>query len=118
MGHRTGDPADARWGWNNPALEEDFGHRATHVTTLAAKELVADYYGTRPGYSYFRGCSTGGRQALVAAERYPEDYDGISAEPISQSLSVPHMAWVLAANTGPGGERSEGGGVRPDGQRW
>jgi len=105
MGHRTGDPSDARWAWNNPALEEDFGHRATHVTTLAAKELVADYYGTRPGYSYFRGCSTGGRQALVAAERYPEDYDGIIAgAPFNQSLSVPHMAWVLAANTGPGGE--------------
>lgn len=105
MGHRTGDPSDARWAWNNPALEADFGHRATHVTTLAAKELVADYYGDRASYSYFRGCSTGGRQALVAAERYPDDYDGIIAgAPFNQSLAVPHMAWVLAANSGPGGE--------------
>jgi len=105
MGHRTGDPSDARWAWNNPALETDFGHRATHVTTLAAKEVVASYYGDRPSYSYFRGCSTGGRQALVAAERYPEDYDGIIAgAPFNQSLSVPHMAWVLAANAGAGGE--------------
>jgi len=105
MGHRTGDPTDARWAWNNPALEEDFGHRATHVTTLAAKEVVADYYGERPGYSYFRGCSTGGRQALVAAERYPDDYDGIIAgAPFNQSLSIPHMAWLLAANKGPDGE--------------
>lgn len=105
MGHRTGDTADARWAWNNPALEADFGHRATHVTTLAAKELIANYYGDRPRHAYFRGCSTGGRQALVAAQRYPEDYDGIIAgAPFNQSLSVPHMAWVLAANAGPGGE--------------
>lgn len=105
MGHRTGDPSDARWAWNNPALEADFGHRATHVTTLAAKEVVADYYGDRPDYSYFRGCSTGGRQALVAAERYPDDYDGIIAgAPFNQSLSVPHMAWVLESNRGPDGE--------------
>ena len=104
-GHRTGDPSDARWAWNNPALEADFGHRAVHVTTLAAKEVVADYYGDRPDYAYFRGCSTGGRQALVAAERYPEDFDGIIAgAPFNQSLSVPHMAWVLASNTGPDGE--------------
>ncbi|MEQ1800757.1 MAG: tannase/feruloyl esterase family alpha/beta hydrolase [Gammaproteobacteria bacterium] len=105
MGHRTGDPSDARWAWNNPVLETDFGHRATHVTTLAAKELAANYYGDRPSYSYFRGCSTGGRQGLVAAERYPEDFDGIIAgAPFNQSLSVPHMAWVLASNAGPGGE--------------
>ncbi len=105
MGHRTGDTSDARWAFNNTALETDFGHRATHVATLAAKQIVANYYGDPPAYAYFRGCSTGGRQALVAAERYPDDYDGIIAgAPFNQSLSVPHMAWVLAANAGPGGE--------------
>ncbi len=105
MGHRTGDTADARWALNSPALEIDFGHRATHVTTLAAKEIVASYYGDPPEYAYFRGCSTGGRQGLVAAERYPDDFDGIIAgAPFNQALSVPHMAWVLAANAGPGGK--------------
>ncbi|MDP2326178.1 MAG: DUF6351 family protein [Gammaproteobacteria bacterium] len=104
MGHRTDDTSDARWALNNPALETDFGHRATHVATLAAKELVANYYGDPPAYSYFRGCSTGGRQALVAAERYPDDFDGIIAgAPFNQSLSVPHMAWAMAANTGADG---------------
>ena len=105
MGHRTGDTSDARWAFNNIPLETDFGHRATHVATLAAKQIVANYYGDPPAYAYFRGCSTGGRQALVAAERYPDDYDGIIAgAPFNQSLSVPHMAWVLAANDGGGGE--------------
>jgi len=105
LGHRTGDTSEARWAFNNPALEIDFGHRATHVTTLAAKEIVANYYGARPDHAYFRGCSTGGRQGLVAAERYPEDFDGIIAgAPFNQALSVPHMAWALAANAGPGGE--------------
>lgn len=105
MGHRTGDTSDARWAFNNETLEVDFGHRATHVATLAAKQIVANYYGDPPAYAYFRGCSTGGRQALVAAERYPDDYDGIIAgAPFNQSLSVPHMAWALAANAGPDGE--------------
>jgi feruloyl esterase len=105
MGHHTGDTSDARWALNNPALEIDFGHRATHVSTLVAKELIANYYGNPPGYAYFRGCSTGGRQALVAAERYPEDFNGIIAgAPFNQALSVPHMAWVMAANTGADGK--------------
>jgi pimeloyl-ACP methyl ester carboxylesterase len=105
MGHRTADPSDATWAWNNPALEADFGHRATHVSTLAARQLVGNYYGNEPDHSYFRGCSTGGRQALVAAERYPEDFDGIIAgAPFNQLQSVPHMAWAMAANTGADGK--------------
>jgi feruloyl esterase len=103
LGHQ-GDESDARWARDNPAAEADFGHRATHVTTLLARALVAGYYGSAPEYAYFRGCSTGGRQALVAAGRYPDDFDGIIAgAPFSQTLSVPHMAWVLAANAGPAG---------------
>ena len=57
----------------------DFAHRAIHETTAAAKATVGGFYGNAPRLSYFNGCSTGGRQALTAAERYPEDFDGIVA---------------------------------------
>ena len=57
----------------------DFAHRAIHETTVAAKTTVNGFYGNAPRFSYFAGCSTGGRQALTAAQRYPEDFNGIVA---------------------------------------
>ncbi len=55
----------------------DFAYRAVHETAVAAKKAVDGFYGAAPKSSYFTGCSTGGRQALTAAQRYPEDFDGI-----------------------------------------
>jgi hypothetical protein len=55
----------------------DFGYRATHVMTTLSKDVLRVYYGRGPSYSYFAGCSTGGQQALMTAQRYPADYDGI-----------------------------------------
>lgn len=57
----------------------DYAFRAIHVTTLSAKRLASAYYGVAPRRSYFIGCSTGGRQALMSAQRFPEDFDGIYA---------------------------------------
>ena len=57
----------------------DFGYRAVHEMTVAAKSLIESYYGDAPKLSYFQGCSSGGRQALVEAQRFPQDYDGIIA---------------------------------------
>jgi feruloyl esterase len=63
----------------NEAALVDFAHRAIHETTVAAKAIVDGFYGSAPKLSYFTGCSTGGRQALTAAQRYPGDFDGIVA---------------------------------------
>ncbi len=66
-------------GVGNPAVWEDFGHRATHLMTLATKALIQAFYGKPQNHAYFTGNSTGGQQALMEAQRYPEDYDGILA---------------------------------------
>jgi feruloyl esterase len=57
----------------------DFGYRAVHEMTVKAKAIVDAYYGAAPRFSYFAGCSGGGRQALMEAQRYPDDFDGIVA---------------------------------------
>jgi feruloyl esterase len=77
-GHQ-GAATDASWALNNPAKRIDFAHRGTHVTAVAAKALSQAYYGSAPRRAYFNGCSNGGRQALMEAQRYPEDFDGIIA---------------------------------------
>src|SRR5580658_6525748 len=63
----------------HPEKLTDFAYRAIHEMTLAAKAITAAYYGKNPARAYFNGCSTGGRQALTEAQRYPDDYDGIVA---------------------------------------
>ena len=55
----------------------NFAHLAIHRTAETAKAIVRAYYGGDARYSYFSGCSTGGRQALMEAQRYPDDFDGI-----------------------------------------
>src|SRR5262245_673383 len=57
----------------------DFAHRAIHEMTVTAKTFITAHYDARPERSYFNSCSTGGRQALIEAQRYPEDFDGIVA---------------------------------------
>lgn len=77
-GHQAGG-TDAAWALGHPEKIVDFGHRAIHEMTDKGKTIVAAYYGSRPKRSYFSSCSNGGRQALMEAQRYPDDYDGIIA---------------------------------------
>ncbi len=57
----------------------DFGYRAADEMTIAAKAVIATYYGRAPKFSYWTGCSAGGRSAMMEAQRYPSNYDGIIA---------------------------------------
>ncbi len=75
-GHQGGDPTFAI---GHPEKVVDFGHRAVHLTAGFAKALVEAYYGKAASKSYFVGCSDGGREALMEAQRYPADFDGIVA---------------------------------------
>jgi hypothetical protein len=77
-GH-TGSPIDAAWALGHPEKIIDFGYRGIHEMTRIAKLVSAQYYGSAPKRSYFAGCSDGGREALMEAQRFPEDYDGILA---------------------------------------
>ncbi len=78
MGHRS-TLIDNNWVPNNLQGLVDFGYRATHVTTLAGRAIIKTFYGKDPRYSYFFACSTGGRQGLIEAQRFPDDFDGIVA---------------------------------------
>ena len=78
-GHVTENTFDATWALGRPDLVADFGHRALHLTTVNAKAITEAYYGAPPEYSYYVGCSKGGQQGLMEAQRYPDDYDGIIA---------------------------------------
>ncbi len=77
-GHSGGD-TDAGWAVGHPEKVIDYGYRAIHQMTIKAKQIVAVYYGRSVKESYFASCSNGGRQALMEAQRFPADYNGIIA---------------------------------------
>ena len=81
-------------GIGNREVWKDFGFRATHLMTVAAKQIIAAHYGRLPEFSYFNGGSTGGQQGLQEAQRYPEDYDGIVAA-IPAHCRTPLHAYFL-----------------------
>ncbi len=70
---------DGSWALNNVERQENFGHRAVHLTAVTAKAIIERYYARAPEYSYFVGCSRGGGQAMMETQRYPEDFDGLVA---------------------------------------
>jgi len=78
-GHVGRAATDATWALGHPDRITDFGYRAIHEMTVKAKAVVKAFYGDGAKRSYFSSCSNGGRQALMEAQRFPDDYDGIVA---------------------------------------
>ena len=93
-GHRA-SPDDGEWALNHPERITDYGHRGVHEMTVQSKAIVAAYYGRPADLSYWSGCSNGGRQGLMEAQRYPEDYDAIlaGAPALDGSGGVSTWAW-------------------------
>jgi feruloyl esterase len=84
----------------HPQKWRDWGARATHEMTSVAKKIVTAYYNRGPQRAYFVGCSTGGEQGLMEAQRFPEDYDGIVAGAPANNRTRLHMdvLWNFSAS--------------------
>jgi feruloyl esterase len=92
-GHQ-GSPNDGAWALGDPVALENFAHLSTHSVLGAARQIVQERYGVPPSRAYFIGQSTGGREGLIAAQRWPDDFDGIVAlEPVYDMTAL-----VLAGN--------------------
>ena len=104
MGH-SGGGLDWSFAYNNLKGLVDFGFRSTHRATLAGKAVTAAFYSAAPVRSYFSGCSTGGRQALMAAQYFPTDFDGIiaGAPAIDETGAGMQLLWSVLANRDAGG---------------
>ena len=98
MGHSG---PDSSW-TTDPQKQADFAYRGQHITTLAAKKLIQAYYGQPQQYAYFVGCSDGGREALMAAQRYPADYNGIIAGAPAAHFQIQNSlyhGWSVESNS-------------------
>jgi hypothetical protein len=110
MGHsngRGGGAEDNSWAVDIPQTRLDFGYRAEHLTAVAAKALIDKFYGQPTKYSYFSGCSDGGREALMEAQRYPGDFNGIAAGAAAMNFITQNTfyhGWNAVKNTGPDGK--------------
>lgn len=103
MGHQgqMGGPGQGDFA-ADPQKRIDFAYRANHLTALTAKALIKAYYGQAQRFAYFSGCSDGGREALMEAQRFPDDFDGVSAGAPAMYFQVQNSlnhAWTQAANT-------------------
>jgi feruloyl esterase len=87
-GHSTNG---ASFALDHPEKMLDFGYRAVHVTTVAGKALISAFYGDAPKEAYFTGCSTGGRMAMNAVQRYPTDFNGVIAGAQVNPMTRLHM---------------------------
>lgn len=104
-GH-TGLGTDGSWAKNSLALRVVYGLTSEHSVAQVARSIIRAYYGRPATYRYYDGCSTGGREALILAQRYPGDFNGIIAGAPAMNLaplSGLMDAWLVISNTGPDG---------------
>tara|TARA_B100001123_G_scaffold431930_1_gene554119 strand:- start:10035 stop:11660 length:1626 start_codon:yes stop_codon:yes gene_type:complete len=96
---------DASWALDRPDLIEDFGHRSIHVTAVNGKSITKAFYGQAPNYAYYVGCSKGGQQGMMEAQRYPDDFDGLvvgnPAHAWTRFYSSAHLWYALATLENP-----------------
>lgn len=106
MGHTGKNLGDGSFG-DDPQARIDFAYRGVHLTAVLGKELVRQFYGVPAKYNYFSGCSDGGREALMEAQRYPNDFNGISAGAPAMNFVIQNSfyhAWQASSNTDANGK--------------
>jgi feruloyl esterase len=96
-GHSAADGPAGMFALGHPEKIVDFAYRALHDMTVKSKRLIDIYYSQPLDYSYYKGCSTGGRQGVMAAQRYPGDYDGIIAGALANRHIHMHTAGAYRA---------------------
>src|SRR5215467_815438 len=106
-GHTSSSLTDGLWAKDSFALRVVFGMTSEHSLAQMAKAVITAYYGQPASFGYYDGCSTGGREALMLAQRYPGDFNGIIAgAPASNVAPLALLnAWLVTTNTGPGGHQ-------------
>jgi feruloyl esterase len=104
-GHTGGDTRDGSWALGHYQRLVDFADRAVHVMAQADRTIMRAYYGSDAQHAYFTGCSQGGHEALVEAQRYPNDFDGIVAGDPANDWMHHYMGghlWAALAMEGDG----------------
>jgi hypothetical protein len=99
-GHYSRAPFDGIWAHRNMSARIDFAYRANHVSAVVGKEIIRSFFGRPARYSYLAGFSKGGNAGLFAAQRYPEDFDGIFVKaPVVEynEKNAAHFPWLALA---------------------
>jgi len=105
-GHTGGNAFDGLWAGDDEQLRIDFDFRAVHGLAVVSKAIIAAFYGQPASHAYFDGCSDGGREGLMEAQRFPDDFNGIIAGAPANFwafLPTEATAWVVQANLDPSG---------------
>ena len=109
-GHQ-GPVTSAEWALGHPEKMVDYAWRSEHELTVKSKTIIKAFYGQEAKYSYWTGCSGGGKQGLAEAQKFPEDYDGIVSGASAYDLVPLHAAWIRIAQVA---HKSEASYIPPE----